>query len=495
MSRYTSFLVFGIIALVFLCNACEKESFSESGEIKLEFSVDTLRFDTVFTTLGSATRFLKIYNPSTENVRIADISFENGQDSPFRINVDGNVGNSVQNIEVRSKDSVYVFAEVTIDPDQPLSSSPFVIEEYLNFTTNGNKQQVLLEAWGQNANYIPSRYSQGTFNRLSCVNLDSLYWDDPKPYVIYGALFVDSCNLVLPAGTQVYIHGGLGNLDGAIYNDGLWVFEENGSLTSHGTVDNPVIIQGDRLESNFSDVSGQWAGIRLTSTKRKNRLNHTTIKNSLVGIRVDSASNVNLNACQIYNTSGSGLIGIRSNINAQNTLIHSNGGNAVLMTFGGTYNFDYCTLASYGNQAAALYMDNFACTDPFCSGQIFVYPARLRVRNSIIHGSNGDEIDLSDATGGNEPNTFNYQLDNCIIAIEKLSDAPEFGNFLENCNACVDAGNDDILFRDVDESNYQLDTMSIAEEMALPLTGISQDILGVSRDSQTPDIGCYEFED
>ena len=36
--------------------------------------------------------------------------------------------------------------------------------------------------------------------------------------------------------------------------------------------------------------------------------------------------------------------------------------------------------------------------------------------------------------------------------------------------------------------------MSIAEEMAIPLSGITTDLDGNMRDPFAPDIGCYEFQ-
>ena len=57
MQKYfTLLIVLGIGALLFWgCN--KDEDFITDGSVSLAFSLDTLRFDTVFTELGSATRF------------------------------------------------------------------------------------------------------------------------------------------------------------------------------------------------------------------------------------------------------------------------------------------------------------------------------------------------------------------------------------------------------------------------------------------------------
>jgi hypothetical protein len=64
-----------ILAAVLCIIACRRDDYYENNDVKLRFSVDTLRFDTVFTTLGSATRWVKVYNPKDQPVLI-DISLK-----------------------------------------------------------------------------------------------------------------------------------------------------------------------------------------------------------------------------------------------------------------------------------------------------------------------------------------------------------------------------------------------------------------------------------
>ena len=83
----------------------------------MEFSSDTILFDTVFTTIGSVTLPLKVFNPSSDAVRIDEILLEGGESSQFRINIDGAVGPSVENWPLLGNDSLWIFIEVTIDPE------------------------------------------------------------------------------------------------------------------------------------------------------------------------------------------------------------------------------------------------------------------------------------------------------------------------------------------------------------------------------------------
>ena len=222
--KYVKFSILIILALITILTACRKEdNFITDSSAKLSFSTDTLRFDTVFTQVGSATRYLKIFNKNNQPIKISKITLNNQSGVTFNLNIDGLSAKSFTNVEIPANDSIYVFAEVTINPNAPLSISPFVIDQELVFETNGNSQKIILEAWGQNANYIPSRSGKGGFAVLSGGDPNRVInWDDPKPYVIYGVLFIDSCILKIAAGTRIHVHGGLSYLpDTSVYRDGI----------------------------------------------------------------------------------------------------------------------------------------------------------------------------------------------------------------------------------------------------------------------------------
>lgn len=486
-----SLLVLGSLFLAFFsCNP--EEQFITSSDAKLEFSLDTLRFDTVFTERGSATRILKVFNPHSESIRISNIRLADDA-SPFRINVDGISTKSIDDVEIAGKDSLYIFGEVTIDPDAPVSNSPFVIYEDLLFETNGNDQVVKLEAWGQNAIYIPNRFSADSLNLITCDGGEITFGNE-KPYVVFGVLFIDNCTLEILEGARIHFFGGFArieNEDGSFttYNDGLLFILPDGKLKVRGTVEDPVIFEGDRLEEDFQDVQGQWAGIRLGAGSTGHELENAIIKNSIVGIRADS-TNVSLKNVQMVNTSSSGLLSVRANITAENCLFHSNSGNAVQLEYGGNHNFKYCTLASFGVDASALRMTNLLCLDQFCS-EYLTNPLSATFDNSIVFGSRRDEISLF----GAPEDPFDYKLNNCIVRVDELDDADgNYTDFFEHCEPCINATFGDPIFADVDEDDYSLDTLSLAENNALPIDFIQLDIIGNERDSETPDIGCYEYQ-
>jgi hypothetical protein len=466
---------------------CFKEEFDTSPEAALSFTTDTLRFDTVFTQLGSATRSFRVHNPNDLSVKISRIYLDQ-QSSRYRINVDGYSGPDIRDVEIRGQDSIWVFAEVTINPDDPLTESPFVTEDYIVFETNGNVQRVLLEAWGQNANYIPNRFHGNKVSILTC-DLGTERWDDPKPYVLYGTLLVDSCTLVLPAGARLYVHGGIANNALGVYNDGLLYTLPNGRLVTEGTLESPVIIRDDRLEEDFI---GLWGGIQFGPMSGPHRLVHTIIRHAAGAIVIDSAATLELESCILHSTAGPGLFARHAEVTARNCLFYDNGTSSVALTYGGNHIFDYCTIASSGNDAPALALTNFYCPDPLCQEGVFVNKLNARFRNSIIIGSSNDEIVLSDVAPGE--GLFDVLLQNCIVKVRdilKPEQYPEFFNTL--CQGCTEYSFGDTLFADESELDYHLDTLSIAEEQAAVISGIITDLDGRMRDQVSPDIGCYEY--
>lgn len=486
--------LFFILSFFFLLvfQSCEEQTFDTSSSSKLAFSRDTIRFDTVFTSIGSATRSVKVYNPSSEWIRISDISIGSVSDR-FRINVDGISGSAFSDVDIPPNDSIWVFAEVTVDPDQPISESPFVITDQIQFNTNGNAQTVTLEAWGQNANYVPNNMNDGAFTLLTC-DLQEFTFDDPKPYVIYGVLIVDSCELVIPAGTEVYVHGGLINSPtNGQYNDGQLIFLNKGSLRSEGTLDEPVVFQGDRLESVFDNIDGQWTGLRFLEGSSNNQIDHTIIKNSIIGVQADSAATVTLRNSQIFNTTNAGIVASHANITAENCLIYDNYGGGLRFGYGGNYDFKYCTIASYGIQAGVLEMNNVLCLDQFCS--TFRTNALVAsFTNCILAGSSQDEMSFIDVEAGADPTMFDYTFTDCIVKYEDLPMDAAFDDFDDRCIGCINMTNTDPLFMAIDSMNYRLADMSIALDQGQPIPGISVDLEGLARDASTPDLGCYESQ-
>ncbi len=468
---------------------CYEEKFTNDPSDTLTFSTDTLSFDTVLTAVSTVTRHFKVYNPHDLFLRIDEITVKGAAAGFFRINADGTSGELITGLQVPPHDSIYVFVEATIDPDQPESVSPFILEAFVSFTVNQQEQKVVLIAWGQNANYIPGPDRPNRILVLSC-DLGTVTWDDPKPYVLYGTLLIDSCTLRLPPGTRLYIHGGIANNELGIYNEGLIYTLPKGRIEVEGTVDRPVIIRDDRIEP---DYAGAWAGIRLGPESGPHSFSHMRLENGLLGIFADSASSATLDHSIIAFTDGPAFYGRHAQATVSNCLFYENGGQALALTFGGDYVVNYCTMANFGNTTEALLLNNYYCSDPLCSEGALLNKLVARVNNSIIIGSASDEVWISDAgMPGND--LLDIQMSHNMVVVDDLLDNNYFPQFFESiCTDCFAYHPGDTLFADLLMENFHLDTFSVAEQKGIPLPGFPDDLEGVVRDAVMPDIGCYEF--
>lgn len=484
------------VSYLFITGCFKDEMVNTDSKIKLRFSVDTLLFDTTFTKVGSATKIIKIHNDDNRPVEISKIKIRGAQGLHFTMNVDGVNGTEVNKTRIEAKDSIYVFCKVLVDPDQDVSVSPFILTDYLDCTINGNVQSVVLVAWGQNANYITGKDNQGKQSLLTC-NFGTISWNDPKPYVIYGSLVIDQCKLVIPAGTRIYVHGGLVFPDkSSPFIDGRIFIAEDGQLMIEGTKDNPVLFRGDRLEKEYKDQSGQWGGIILYQSKLANVFNYLDLRNSNFGIVADSGTTLHISHSIIDNVSLSCLIGNHATIKASNCQFSNSAGDNVLLTYGGNYNFDYCTVPNSTGQTSALSLDNYTCTLNelgICKeGTIRANKAVLNVRNSILSGVDNDEIKLVDVFEGKQPDLFQYNFSNSAIRVkENLKD----DYFNERIKDVYLLQNIDKVYVNENKSDYRLDSLSVAKKIAKPIPTIPDDLLGNIRKTDTPDAGCYEFVD
>ncbi|MEG2178825.1 MAG: hypothetical protein RRY15_08130, partial [Bacteroidales bacterium] len=124
-------LYFPFILFLATLLGCLEEDFSVDPKHTLSFSTDSVKFDTLFTETGSATYRLMIYNRNAKPIRISTIKLAGGENSYFYLNVDGMQGREFKEIEMRSKDSIFVFIEVKINPNN--AQTPFLIKDSLLF--------------------------------------------------------------------------------------------------------------------------------------------------------------------------------------------------------------------------------------------------------------------------------------------------------------------------------------------------------------------------
>ena len=165
---------------LFMASCNDDEAYTTSPSALLAFSSDTIRFDTVFTTIGSATQLFKVYNRGDEPMMLSSIRLAGRGETGFRVNVDGLSGTEFTDVEVRDGDSLYVFVEVTVDPRN--EDNPFLLRDSLQFLLqSGICQQVQLEAYGQDMIVL----------RGTVFSTDTTLTGE-RPHVVYDSLVVDS---------------------------------------------------------------------------------------------------------------------------------------------------------------------------------------------------------------------------------------------------------------------------------------------------------------
>ncbi len=315
--------------------SCQDELFTTNPENKLEFSTDTLTFDTIFTSFGSTTERFLIYNNNNRALRISRISLAKGASSKFRLNVDGTVSasNVFNDLEIGARDSMYIFVETTINTSD--DNNPILIEDSVVFEFNGNKQQVLLEAFGQNMYLLKNELLE-----------NDIQFKNDKPYLIYGDLVVDTAQtLTLPAGCKLYFHN----------NSNLIVY---GNLRTEGTFNQPVELRGDRLDKvKFLDpvpynyVAGQWGGVYLLSSNGVHSLRNTNITSAYVGLYSpnsdrDNLPDITVENCRIHNFVYYGIVAQNTNLTVINSEISNTGSYTVYLS-GGMHVFKQSTIANH----------------------------------------------------------------------------------------------------------------------------------------------------
>lgn len=484
MKKTHIILIFILLAFAF--SACRKEhQISDDPNLKLSFSADTVMFDTVFTSLGSATHQLRIFNKSDNDLNISSIRLAGGENSPYRFNLDGENGVEFYDKVIPAGDSLFSFLRVTINPND--LNSPFVVEDELEFVTNGNTQTIKLLAWGQNAHYIVADKvvnigGEPYHYHIVADSLETTIWTSELPYVIYGYALINSYGtLKIEKGTQIYCHQGGGILS--------W---SDGQLIIDGTAEEPVVVQGDRLEAFYNDTPGQWEQILMMDGRAgaDHRISHAIIRNGTIGINCQSVLKATECALRIDNTivenqSGYGLFSILYAVEAKNFVI-ANCGFANFWAFGGDYRFVHGTIANYWNanehnkNENAISVTNYAIGGN--SGPVY-YPFRMEMDNCIVYGKQKDEFK---ATFGPDADSL-YTFDHCLIKSEKYNGTmPGFNHCLFNLEPC---------FANAMKPDCHLDSIaSPAIGTGNPLFGneVPFDLDGISRVG-APDMGAYQY--
>ena len=435
-------IFFFIITIAALVACADDESFSASSGLRLEFPADTMKLDTVFSRTSSSTYSFWVHNRNNDGIKLQSVRLKRGNQTGFRVNVDGIYldnanGSQTNDIEIRRKDSVLVFVEIT--PFETYRTAPASITDQLVFSLeSGVEQSVCLQAWAWDAVklYAP------------VIETDSVI-ESAQPLLVYGDFIVKQGATLTIRNTTLYFHDGVG-------------------MDVHGTlITDHCILRGDRLDRMFTylpydRVPGQWRGLRFAETSINNKLINTEIRNSCQGVVCDSAAldtsqlRLAMQSCVVHNTQGNAVSLNNTHAVLENCQL-SNAKGHCLSVNGGIVDLQYCTLAQFypftGGRGAALYFANQ--TSPLVS---------LTCQGSILTGYD-DDVVTGYQTSTDVP--FNYTFSHCLLRTPVIDDSAHFNDII--WESPTDAVQGKAHFIKIDEDNLDYDFHLDAQSPAVGL--------------------------
>lgn len=400
-------IAFWSLLLLVGCNR-DDISFESPSEL-LRFSTDTLFCDTVYNQMRSETYAVKVYNKEDKDVLIPRIALEGGSGSLYRINVDGKVGTSFENVALRRKDSLYVFVEIA-----PVANAPEAIaEDKVVINTPAGEQKVTLLSVVQDAEYFIKTDTNP--NIIS----ENTTWTKDKVKVIFGDLTVaEGKTLTMEKGTKVYFRK----------NSGM-NFAKNSILDVKGVLGDEVVFRGDRSDTKYDTLPANWNGVKMEENTQL-KMNYARLFGGNVGLQLKK-NTAEINNSIFHTFQNAGIYAISSKQFTANNVVMNNCGEADIALAGeGIYNLNYCTIANYWNlnssmSAVGIYVSNVYQNDD----EILVGNPTINLNNSIIYGDVPDMISYSKVDGG----SFIANINNSLLKISSNAGFTPIGqNIIKN---------------------------------------------------------------
>lgn len=491
--------IFGLVLIfVAIIASCDRPNITvEEGE--LGFSRDTVLFDSIFTTFQGPSELLLVYNNTNKNILISRIWLEAGENSEFEMLADGIEGNSVEDIIISKEDSIHIFFTMKSQEKDNYA------EEYVAFQVGENIQRVPISAFVRDAYFLRARLtSDSTFSGFLFTK-DTVLTPD-KPIIMDGPIFIQpGVTVRIEPGTRLFFTPykyPFTLQDGTRYFTFFSMLMVGGTLISEGTPDMPVIFEGSRLDSIYRENPAQWRGVRFTKTSERNRLKHTTIKNALIGVEVDSVATVNEPKVLIENSTirnmgaygifavgaSGGSLGQAPGLLMINSIVNTCKEHTVYILAGGHHEFYNCTFSNYNligfsRRTPQIRVRNYLETPT----QILVYPSVSQFINCAVWGTEETEVIVDSVPGGNFT-LLNF--DHSLIRYAEDNETP-ISPYISNTIV-----NEDPLFVDPRMRNYRLQEGSPLIDAGRDFSQFYQDDYRGRSDSlrNIPfDIGAFEF--
>ncbi|MEM9984281.1 MAG: hypothetical protein AAF804_04235, partial [Bacteroidota bacterium] len=106
----------------------------------LEFSADTVKFDSIFVNFLTPSERLIVRNPESQAVLVERVWLAEGSESEFSLLVDGIVADTVEDLVIAGGDSMLVIVNLRSELRDDFA------EEILNFQIGEDTYQILLRA-------------------------------------------------------------------------------------------------------------------------------------------------------------------------------------------------------------------------------------------------------------------------------------------------------------------------------------------------------------
>ena len=471
--------------MLFVAACADGDSWTTSPSARLEFSEDTVRFDTVIATHSSPTKTLQVWNRNKDGVRISNVRLRQGDASHFRVNVDGEFlsGGQGTDFEVRGEDSLFVRLEVKL-PEGRVDSVVHYEDELLFTLESGTQQTVKLTASGQDV-----------YTLRACIIDSDTTLRAGRPYLIYDSLVVrKGATLNLEPGVCLMFHDSVS-------------MHVHGRLLAEGTAERPIVFRGDRLDRLFpylpyDNTDHRWGGIRFYGESLGNKMVQCDVHSGDYGIQCDSAFVLDVERptlifdySVVHNVHGRGLSSVCCYVSAIGSQF-SNSYDTTLHLLGGAYDFVHCTIAQYYpweyNDAMALFLAN--CVG---DGDDDYRPlAWAHFINCVITGRGEDVIEAKIME--NQDYRCDYRFQNCFLRTEVSQDNARFVNVVYDADTLAVTGEKHFL-NYVDEGY----NFSFLPDSLSPIRGMADveiarklspfDRRGTDRlASGQPDAGAYQ---
>lgn len=465
--------IFSLLVGVVSCDIADEYTVNTSQ--RLRFSNDTLNFDTLFATVPSTTRTLVLFNDDEKGMRVSSVRLEGGVDSPYRVNVDGEVLDGLlADLKIAGGDSVFVFAELTLP--ETSNNTYMSHDDALVFTLeNGVVQRVPL---------LSTALGAEIYDAPVILARDTVFAADRVRVFRRSLVVSKDVTLQIEPGATLYFHTG----------SGLDVY---GTLLCNGDTAACVTLRGDRLDRLFpylpyDNTVGRWEGVTLHSSSHGNEIRFTDIHSGMYGIKADT-TDVLIDASVIHNVDGDALRLLSSKALVSNTQLSNAHGNCAAV-YGGDVRFVFVTMAQFypwrADRGAALFLaDRLLDIDA---------PATSMHFSSCLVTGYGDDVLMGDFY---DVASAPYMFSHCVLRTPAVDDELHYKDILWEL-AKNDKDEEHLQgthhFRLFDTDNFLYDFAPVDSSIvrgvadAADVVAYPRDMRSVLR-ADSVSAGCYEF--